>query len=269
MTYLPKEYKIEKIIKYTEDVKLFRIKCNINPMPGSFFEVSVPGVGECPLASCSYNKNYIDLLTRNAGNVTSKMFQLRKNDKVFIRGPYGKGFPIEKLKGKNLILVAGGTGIAPVTSMIEYVEKNKKNFGDVFIYFGFRNEDYILLKERIDKLKRMFNVFVCLSDDLSCKNYEKGFVHEIVKKNKPKLKNTVAVMCGPDVMMEAVTRELNKMGLKNNNLYWSLERRMECAFGSCGRCQIQDVYVCRDGPVFRYDKIKQKLDNEKSCEVKV
>ncbi len=265
--YTPKPYKITEIITYAEDVKLFRVKCNLNPLPGHFIQVSLLGIGECPLASCSYNKNYIDMLTRKAGNVTSALFQLRKNDKVYIRGPYGNGWPIKKIKNKNLFLIAGGTGIAPVTSLIEYIEKNRKQFKNIHIYFGFRDENYILLKDRLEKWKKKFNLTITLdkkifkSDTLSC---ETGFIQDILNKRKPDLKNSIALLCGPEIMMQCVTDKLIELGLKSNKIYWSTERRMECGFGSCGRCQIQELYACKDGPVFRYDIIKPKLDNENS-----
>ena len=260
--YMPKKFKIKSVKKYTNDVNLFKVKCNLSPKPGTFLEVSIPGVGECPLASCSYDNKYVELLTRNVGKVTSAMFNLDAGDSIQIRGPYGKGFPLEKLKGKNLIMVAGGTGIAPITSMINYVEKNRKNYGKVWIYFGFRNERCILLNDRIEKWKEKFHLHVGLTQDKETHKYEKGFINEIMEKHKPKTKNTVALLCGPEGMMETVTEELHKLGITNNKVYWSLERRMECGFGSCGRCQIQDVYVCKDGPIFRYDIIKPRLNNE-------
>lgn len=262
MSYQIKPYRIVSVKKYTKDVKLFRVKCDLNPRPGMFLEVSVPKIGECPLASCSHNGKYIELLTRNAGNVTSEMFNLKKGDDVFIRGPYGRGFPVADLRKKNLILIAGGTGIAPITSMINYIEQNKSEFKKIFIYFGFRDEKNILLKERISKWEKKFLVFIGLSNDVTSHKYEKGFVNEIMEKHKPVVDETVALLCGPEVMMRVATAELNKLGVRNKNIYWSMERRMECAFGSCGRCQIQDLYVCKDGPIFRYDKIKPRLDNE-------
>ncbi len=264
MTYLPKPYKIEEMQKINSDVKLIKIKSNMNPPPGKFFEVSIPGVGECPLASCSYDNKYLNILMRNAGNVTSKIFELGKGDYIFIRGPYGNGFPIEELKGHDIIFVAGGTGIAPVTSMIEYVEKNRKDFGQIFIYFGFRNQDCILLKDRVKKWSKEFKVYVCLDEESNNAKCYTGFVNDIIDKQKPnfdKIK-TRALMCGPEGMMENVSKSLKKIGIKDSQIYWSMERRMECAFGSCGRCLIQDVYVCKDGPVFKYDFIKTKLINE-------
>ncbi len=266
--YEPTPYKIIEIKDYTQDIKLFRIKCNLNPMPGQFFEVSIPGIGECPLASCSYNKEYVDLLTKKVGNVTTAMFQLKKGDVIYIRGNYGNGWPIKRLIGKNLILIAGGTGLAPITSMIEYIEQNRKQFKNIVIYFGFRNENFILLKERIKNWKKKFNLTITLDHKIS--NQEEfvcqtGFIHELLAKDKPSIKETIALMCGPEIMMQCSTDKLISKGLKPNRIYWSTERRMECGIGSCGRCQIQDLYVCKDGPIFRYDIIKPKLDNEMSA----
>jgi len=267
MAYLPKSYKINRIRTFTKDVKLFEINSDLNPKPGQFIQVSILGIGECPLASCSYNSKQVNLLTKNAGNVTSGIFNLEIGNELFIRGPYGNGFPLKEFENKNLILVAGGTGIAPVISLIEYIEQNRKKFKQIFIYFGFKNRDHLLLKGEIRNWEKKFNLIICLDENkgkncnLKC---ETGFVHEVMKKNKPLIEETIAVMCGPEVMMKCVTDTLNGLGISNENIYWSMERRMECGFGSCNRCLIQDLYVCKDGPVFRYDIIKPRLDNENS-----
>ncbi len=260
MSYEPEKYKIVKVENINEDIKLIRVKAPINPLPGQFFQVSILGVGECPLASCSYSKNYVDMLVRNVGSVTSQIFKLKVGDKIWIRGPYGRGFPLTRLLDKDLILIAGGTGIAPITSLIEFIEKNRKHFGEIDIYFGFRNQKYILLKDRIKEWKKKFNLSIILDKPEKGWNGKTGYVRDFLQvRNK---KNLACLMCGPEIMMETTTKKLNKFGVKNNQIYWSLERRMECGFGVCGRCLLQDVYVCKDGPVFRYDKIKEKLENE-------
>ncbi|MDH3353126.1 MAG: Ni/Fe hydrogenase subunit gamma, partial [Nanoarchaeota archaeon] len=123
-------------------------------------------------------------------------------------------------------------------------------------------------KERIKKWEKKFNLFIGLSNDPDSHEYEKGFINEIMEKHKPTIENTTALLCGPEGMMSAATKELNKLGIQNKSIYWSMERRMECAFGSCGRCQIQDLYVCKDGPIFQYSKIKPRLDNENSSQEK-
>jgi anaerobic sulfite reductase subunit B len=268
--FIPKSYEIQKIIKYTPDVKLLKVRCNLNPLPGQFIEVSVPGIGECPLASCSYDPKSVDMLIKNVGNVTSAIFQLEKNNKIFIRGPYGKGFPFNKFKGKNLILIAGGTGIAPITSMISYILKNKKEFKKIKIYLGFRDEKHILLKERIKNWKEKLDVTITLdkllekSDNLKCTT---GFIQDIITNIDFDTKKTVALLCGSEIMMQCATDKLLSLGIPKTKIYWSLERRMECGFGSCNRCLIQDVYVCREGPIFRYYFIKSRLDNENSSNV--
>jgi anaerobic sulfite reductase subunit B len=264
MAYEMKKYKVASVKEETSDVKLFKIKTDMNPLPGQFFQVSLLGIGECPLASCSYNTNEVDILMRKAGTVTSALFNLKKGDSIFLRGPYGQGFPIKELEGKNLIFIAGGTGIAPVTSLIEYVEKNPGKFKKIEIYFGFRNKEYILLKEIIEKWKKKFKVIITL--DKADKDWtgEVGFLNDIILRNSPQKENSLALLCGPEIMMEKVSESLNKLGVDNSRIYWSLERRMECGFGNCGRCLIADIYVCKDGPVFRYDLIKHKLENENS-----
>lgn len=262
--YNPLPFKITSAKDINKEVKLFRIKTKMNPSPGQFFEVSVPGVGECPLASCSYDEKNLDILIKKTGSVTSEIFNLKKGANLFIRGPYGKGFPIEEFKGKNLVMIAGGTGIAPVTSLIDCIEKRRKEFGKIKIYFGFRSKEFILLKEKIEQWKKKFDVVVMLDKSEKGWKGEVGFISDLLLKTKPGIKDYLAVLCGPEIMMETATKALNSLGIGDAKIYWSMERRMECAIGNCGRCLIQDVYVCKDGPVFRYDFLKSRLDNENS-----
>ena len=145
------------------------------------------------------------MLVRNAGGVTNALFNLKKGDSVFIRGPYGTGFPLEEIKGKNIIMIAGGTGIAPITSLINYAEQNLEKFKSIKIYFGFRNEDYILLKDKIDKWKKKFNLIITLDKKSKNKAYSYGFIHKILEKEKLDLKNTLAFICGPEIMMSSCT----------------------------------------------------------------
>lgn len=263
MIFEPKACKVESIRKYTEDIRLLKVRTNMKIMPGQFFEVSVLGQGECPLASCSYDEKYSDILLRKVGNVTASIFRLEKGQEIYIRGPYGKGYEIEKLRGKDIVLVAGGTGIAPVTSLIEYITKNRKDFGRITIFFAFRDEEHILLMERMKKWQKNFELHLCLDKKGNKIKSEVGRVSDIIEKYKPKAENSSVVLCGPEPMMEEVTKKLNLFGFEDNKIYWNMERRMECAIGSCGRCLLGDLYVCKDGPVFSYDKIKEKIQNEK------
>ncbi len=262
MAYEPRKFKVKNIKSYSPEVKMFRVETDMNPLPGQFFQVSLLGKGESALASCSFSENYVDILVRRVGNVTGSLFKLKRGDNLFIRGPYGNGYDIEKLKGKNLVLVAGGTGMAPITSLIEYLEKNREKFGEVSIYFAFRDERHILLADRINRWKKIFRIELALDGENKKVGARKGPVANLIWSDIKSPGNTAAVLCGPEPMMEAVSRKLNEIGIDNSNIYWNMERRMECALGSCGRCLIEDVYVCHDGPVFRYDMIKEKIENE-------
>jgi len=269
MTYLSRPYKIQEIIKYTRDTWMFRVKAKMNPLPGTFIEVGLPGVGEAPLASCSYSKEYLDILTKKVGRLTGEMFKLKEGDELHIRGPYGKGFPIEEFKGMNLILIGAGTGIASVTSLVDYISQNRSEFAEVHIYLGFRDKEGVLLKERIREWGKQFHVHVGLSRDKATHEYEHGHVQEIMKRHKLPVEHTYGILCGPESMMKDVTKEMNDLGIANERIYWSMERRMECAIGSCGRCQLFDLYVCKDGPVFRYDFLKPRLEKEESANKEV
>jgi anaerobic sulfite reductase subunit B len=261
MVFEPVASKIVSIKKYTSDTWMFRVKSEMNPMPGQFFQLSLFGYGEVPLASCSSNDKYLDMLVRSVGNVTHHLFKLRKGDKVFLRGAYGNGYNLDEMKNKNLILIAGGTGIAPVISLIDYIEKNRKDFGNVLIFFAFRDESHMLLGDRLKRWGKKFDLTICLDHDVSGK-YSTGHVNDVMAKRKIDARNSLAVLCGPEMMMLSVTKELNKQGISNDKIYWNMERRMECAIGCCGRCLIKDKYCCRDGPVFRYDQIKEALEDE-------
>jgi anaerobic sulfite reductase subunit B len=259
---IPKKYEITKVEKNSEDVNLYRVNYKENPSPGTFIEVGIPGTGESPITTCSYSKDHLDLLIKNAGKVTNEIFKLKKGDSIWIRGPYGTGFPISDLKGKTLIMIAGGTGVATLASMIEYVEENRSDFEEIIIYFSFRNDENILLDKKIDRWEKKFNMHIGLSRDKDPEEYEKGKLTEIIDRHKPDTENSMVLICGPEGLMKVATDKLNELGVPNRNIFWSMERRMECAIGECGRCQLQELYVCEDGPIIRYDIVKPRLENE-------
>jgi len=262
MIFIPDKFKIEKERKVLEDVKFIKVKSNKNFLPGQFFQISILGIGECPLSPCSFERKHLEFIIRKVGGVTSALYNLKKGDKIFLRGPYGGSYPIDSFLKRDILLLAGGTGIAPIMCLADYILKNRERFGRVCVFFGFRDEEHILLYEKINKLKEHFEVYICL-DSTNKKGYENGRIDNVLEKKNFEIKNMLAVLCGPEPMMESITEKLNKKGLTNDKIYWNMERRMECAIGSCGRCLIQDLYVCKDGPVFRYDKIKERIENEK------
>ncbi len=262
MNYIPKKYKIINATRFTLDTVLFRIKSNLNPSPGQFVEVSIPGIGECPISVCSYNKNYIDILVRNVGSVTNAICKLKKNDFIYLRGPYGNGFPMQLFKNKSIVLIGGGCGVAPIKSISEYVEANKKDFKSLYLFFGFKSSKNILFKDYIDKWCKSCNMILSIDNPEKNWKYYTGLIPDVIKKyssNSPNFlqKDKYFFICGPPIMIKLTVERLNKLDFTNDRVYISLERRMECGHGKCGRCMIHGQYVCKDGPVFNYNDIKE------------
>ena len=257
--YIPEKVKILRAEKQTYDASLLTLRYRTDYSPGQFLEVSVLNIGEAPISICSYSKQYTEILVRAVGNVTHHICSLKERDSLFIRGPYGKGYPMDKLKDRNIVIIAGGTGIAPLRSVIKYIEQNRNNFYDISIFLGFRTPREILFKRDLKLWEKLFNLSISI--DKPCKEWRKnvGFVHTIVDQFNFE-RDTVALICGPPLMMKAVTEILKKKNFKDENIFMSYERLMHCGIGKCGHCMINDKYVCRDGPVFNYKEAKYLED---------
>lgn len=253
--YMPNNTKITDVIKMTEDTFLFRVRAPLNNDPGQFVQIGKFGFGECPISICSYDKDYIDLCIRNVGNVTKKLLSLRKGDLIGIRGPYGKGYPMAEMHKKDLLIIAGGTGVAPVRGAIEYYDKNIDKFGSLDILLGFRNPDEILFEHDIDEWKKRFNLDLTVDKGARGWKGKTGLITNLIT-DKIKSENKAAIICGPPIMMKFVIQNLQKLEFKDQQIYISYERHMKCGIGKCGRCMKQGKYVCRDGPVFRYDEVR-------------
>lgn len=252
--YEPKSYKITDRWDFTSDTFLLRVSCNLNPEPGQFVEVSVLGVGECPISVCSYSQNYIDLLIRNVGNVTSHLAKMKKGGSLLIRGPYGHGYPMSDMLGKNVAVIAGGTGVAPPRSVLEYVKKHRNEYHDVYLFLGFRDPEEILFKEDLEKWQRDFNLTVsvdkCADPTFTGKVC---FVTDAFGDANIPVEGTSVVLCGPPIMMKVAVEKLEVKGFNDKNLYLSFERHMKCGVKKCGHCVVAGKYMCSDGPVFSYD----------------
>jgi sulfhydrogenase subunit gamma (sulfur reductase) len=234
---------------------LFTLNKNFGGEPGQFVQVSLLPYGEVPISLCSYDRKNPQLLIKAVGNTTDAICALDVKSRLWIRGPYGRGYPMEEVKGRDLVVIAGGTGVAPPRSVLDYVEAHRKNFGKVSVFLGFRNPEEILFKEDIEHWQKKFDTLITL--DKGDENW-KGRVGVITtiledKKFEP---NTVFVICGPPIMIKFVIELLKKKNVKDEQVYVSLERRMKCGIKKCGHCMIHGKYVCRDGPVFRYDEVK-------------
>jgi len=227
--------------------------------------VGIWGYGEAPfgIASSPYEKSYMDVIVRNTGGkVTPALHRLKKGAKITIRGPYGNGFPLSFIEGKDVIMITGGCGIPPIASLTEYIIKNRKKFGQVYLLYGSRTPDDILMKNRLKEWEK--NIKVILTIDKPYPGWKgcTGFVCDLIQ---PVIKispaNAVATMCGPGPMVGAVEKVLRPLGIPDRRIFVSEERRMHCGVGKCQHCTTGEKYVCLDGPVFNLDQIDKNWDN--------
>ena len=264
---IPKIGVITDIRKDTPDVKTFRVvgtdgKKLFKHMPGQCAMVSVPGVGECmfSITSSPTNEDYMEFSIKKCGCVTEVIHSLEVGQQITVRGPYGKNFPVEEdFKGKDLLFIAGGIGLAPLRSVINYVRHYRNNYGKVVIVYGARSKDDLVDIEEI-KTEWMNepNTEVYLTIDRPQEGWDGhvGFVPAYIKELglDP---NMTAVLCGPPIMIKFTLEGLCAIGFEKTNIYTTLELRMKCGVGKCGRCNVGAKYVCKDGPVFRCDELDE------------
>ena len=269
-TLIPKVGVITDIRKDTPDVKTFRVvgtdgKKLFQHMPGQCAMVSVPGVGECmfSITSSPTNEEYMEFSIKKCGCVTEVLHALEVGAQVTVRGPYGKNFPVEEdFKGKDLLFIAGGIGLAPLRSVINYVRHYRENYGKVVIVYGARSKDDLVDIEEI-KTEWMNepNTEVYLTIDRPQEGWDGnvGFVPAYVKELglDP---NMTAVLCGPPIMIKFTLAGLLELGFDKSRVYTTLELRMKCGVGKCGRCNVGDKIVCKDGPVFRMTELDELPD---------
>ncbi len=257
--YLPKQHRILDYHRETPDSFTIKIEMKNNHEPGQFVQVSVPGIGESPISICSDSREYIMLNIREVGNVTKALSKLKKGDNVFIRGPYGNGYPMKSLKGNNIIVIGGGCGVAPLKGVIDYVENHRKEYKDVILYLGYRSPDDIIFKREVEKWKKLYQVNLSVDKNAHgkfCYEATQGYITDLIKNSALNNENKIVFICGPPVMMKYVIDILSQKGFHDDQIFISAERLMYCAIGICCHCMIRGKYTCIDGPVFRYDEVK-------------
>ena len=262
--YLPEPATIVKVEQMTQTEKLFELKLKsgreLGHKPGQFIELSVMGIGEAPISvsSSPTKKGGFELVVRKAGRVTGALHRLTAGSHVGIRGPFGTNFPAEELKGKDILFVGGGIGLVPLRSFINYVLDNRKDYGRVMIFFGSRNPTERLFRDELTAWANRddveFHETVDRADDSWTGNV--GVITTLFPNVEIDPVSTVCAIVGPPVMYKFVVIELRQRKVPYENILLSLERRMKCGVGKCGHCQIQDLYVCKDGPVFRFSDIQ-------------
>lgn len=254
----------------TPDVKTFRVVTpdGVKPfehLPGQCAMLSIPGVGEAmfSITSSPTNKEFMEFSIKKCGCLTEWLHAMEVGQQVTLRGPYGNAFPVEtELKGKNLLFIAGGIGLAPLRSVINYCRHYRENYGTIDIVYGSRSKDDLVdYKEIIDEWMTSEGVNVHLTIDREQDGWDGhvGFVPNYVKELNPDIEKTVLV-CGPPIMIKFTLAALKELGFTEEQVYTTMELRMKCGVGKCGRCNIGSKYVCKDGPVFRYDKLGELPD---------
>ena len=268
---IPKLGVVTDIRTDTPDVKTFRVlgldgKKVFEHIPGQCAMLYMPGVGEAlfSITSSPTNREYMEFSIKRCGCVTEWLHQMEVGQQITIRGPYGNGFPVESdLKGKDLLFIAGGIGLAPLRSVINYVRDNRQNYGSVQIIYGSRSKDDLVdYQEIINEWMADEGIEVNLTIDREQEGWDGhvGFVPNYVKELNPDVRKTV-LMCGPPIMIKFTLAGLKELGFQDTQVYTTMELRMKCGIGKCGRCNIGSKYVCKDGPVFRFDQLGE-LPNE-------
>ncbi len=230
-------------------------------VPGQFMMIGIFGIGEAALSISKMEEGKSFSTTiRNVGNVTNSIFSLTEGDILYVRGPYGAGWPMEEMKGKDILIIAGGIGLPPLRGVIDHIKKNRKQYGNLEIIYGARTPEDMVFKYEFRDWRNIKNSqFDLTVDTLPLGSYfecKVGLVTSCFPTMKTRTQNSLALICGPEVMMRYAAKCLETIGFKDNQIYLSLERRMKCGFGKCGHCQLGPKYVCKDGPVFNYDDIR-------------
>ncbi len=241
-----------------EEANDFHFQC------GQFAELTVLGVGECPIgiASSPMDRTFLEFTVKRYpdGLVTNALHNCRVGDRIGVRGPLGNSFPMEQMKGRNVVVVGGGFAFTTLRSTIQYVlhEANRAEFGNLILIYGARSPGELLYKDELKEWETRGDIETHITVDKGDENWkgQEGFVPAVLEQVAPSPKDAIVLVCGPPIMLKFTLPVLTKLGFGPGEIVTSLEMRMKCGIGLCGRCNIGSKYVCRDGPVFTYEQIQ-------------
>ncbi len=271
--YLPYPAKIEAIQNESFDTKTFKVvftdkktAAEFDYQAGQFAEVSLFGIGEAPISitSSPSRKGFLEFSIRDAGKVTHAIHGLKPGDILYVRGPYGNAFPFNEIKGKNIYFIAGGIGLPPLRSLINMVFDNREDFKQIKILYGAKTPDEVCFKSELEAWKEIPDTLTFLTVDNPDQSWmgSVGVVTELWKETKISPEDSIAIVCGPPIMIKFVTLKLLESGFKAEDIVMTLERYMKCGIGKCGHCNIGGKFVCIDGPVFNYAEVKELPEKE-------
>ncbi len=266
--YLPDMGTIVEVIQETHNIKTFRVVLNNEQRmkdftfrPGQVGQLSVFGVGESTFVinSSPTRKDYLQFSVMRVGEVTTRLHQLQPGDQIGVRAPLGNSFPVEDLKGKNIVFVGGGIGMAPLRTLFIYMLDNRKDYGDISLLYGARSPADLTYKAELPEWtsRKAVSYTHLRAHETEGWEHKVGLIPNVLLEMSPSPKNTVAITCGPPIMIKFTLQALKKLGFEDENIITTLEKRMKCGVGICGRCNIGTKYVCIDGPVFTYAQLKE------------
>jgi len=271
--YLPELATVTKVIEETPNIKSFQVVFN-NPEtmnkftfePGQVGQLSVFGVGESTFVinSPPTRMEYLQFSVMKAGEVTTALHGIYEGDVIGVRAPLGNWFPYEEMKGKNILFIGGGIGLAPLRTLILYMLDNRADYKDITIIYGSRTPPDLCYKDELKEWEERSDVNLILTVDNEFPGWEKrtGFVPTVLKEEAPKSENTIAITCGPPIMIKFVLEGLAELKFPEENIMTTLEARMKCGIGLCGRCNLGHKYICKDGPVFSLKQLKELPSDE-------
>lgn len=274
--YVPYPVELIKVVTEvdTKDIKTFRLAFvnkedeeKFKYIPGQFGELSIFGKGESPIgiASSPTNPGYVEFTVQKAGVVTSALHEMEVGTRMGLRGPLGNSWPIEFLEGKNIVIVGGGFAFTTLRSLIQYMihGDNRKRFGKITVVYGARNPGLLIYKDELEAWAQRGDIDMNVTVDKGDETWKgrEGFVPTVCKEVSPSAENAVTVICGPPIMIRFTLPVFFELGFSNENIITSLEMRMKCGIGKCGRCNVGSKYVCKDGPVFSLAEL-DKLTKE-------
>ena len=266
--YLPELGTVIKIIDETPNIKSFQVVLNdpekmksFTFEPGQVGQLSLFGAGESTFVinSPPTRMEYLQFSVMKAGEVTSALHDLAEGDQVGVRAPLGNWFPYEQMKGKKILFIGGGIGLAPLRTLILFMLDNRTDYGDITIIYGARTPNDLCYKDELKEWEARTDVNMILTVDNEFPGWDKrvGLVPNVLKEIAPSPENTVAITCGPPIMIKFTLQALSELKFNDEQIITTLEKRMKCGIGICGRCNIGSMYVCKDGPVFSLTQLKE------------